>query len=133
MAFPLDVVRFVEVRMILVANRPGPLESGPGFIKRTAGAETNVAIGLARLGLRVGWASRLGSDSMGRYLLAEMRREGIDCSHVVCDPDRRTGMQFKGQVTDGGDPPVEYHRKGSAASWMRPGDIDARWLCGARH
>src|SRR3546814_3852773 len=70
---------------------------------------------------------------MGRYLLVEMRREGIDCSHVVCDPDRRTGMQFKGQVTDGGDPPVEYHRKGSAASWMRPGDIDARWLCGARH
>src|SRR3546814_19403074 len=93
MAFPLDVVTFVEAMMMLVANRPGPLESVPGFIKRTAGAETNVAIGLARLGLRVGWASRLGSDSMGRYLLAEWRRAGLDCSHVVCDPDRRTGMR----------------------------------------
>jgi len=129
----LDVVTFGEAMMMLVADRPGPLESVPGFLKRTAGAETNVAIGLARLGLRVGWASRLGSDSMGRYLLAEMRGEGIDCSHVVCDPAQRTGMQFKGRVVDGSDPPVEYHRAGSAASRMRPDDVDTQWLCGARH
>lgn len=105
----------------------------PSFHKRTAGAETNVAIGLARLGLRVAWGSRLGTDSMGRYLLGEMQREGVDCSHVVCDPAQRTGFQFKGRVTDGSDPPVEYHRKGSAASLMTPDDVDAAWLRGARH
>src|SRR5690606_21447572 len=104
-----------------------------GFIKRTAGAETNVAIGLARLGVNVGWASRLGTDSMARYLLATMEDEGIDCSHVVCDPQQRTGFQFKGRVTDGSDPPIEYHRKGSAASQMQLADIDEAWLCGARH
>lgn len=119
--------------MLLVADRPGPLEQCTGFLKRTAGAETNVAIGLARLGFRVGWASRLGTDSMGRYLLAAMRAEGIDCSHVVCDPAQKTGFQFKGRVTDGSDPPVEYHRQGSAASHMRPEDIDAPWLASARH
>ncbi|MCJ0764764.1 sugar kinase [Variovorax sp. CYS-02] len=119
--------------MLLVAGQPGPLEAAATFHKRTAGAETNVAIGLARLGLKVGWASRLGTDSMGRYLLAEMRREGIDCSHVVCDASQRTGFQFKGRVDDGSDPPVEYHRKGSAASHMGPDDIDAPWLTAARH
>ena len=92
-----------------------------------------MAIGLARLGLRVGWASRLGTDSMGRYLLGEMQREGVDCSHVACDPAQRTGFQFKGRVTDGSDPPVEYHRKGSAASQMTPADVDEAWLRGARH
>src|SRR3546814_14428569 len=111
MAFPLDVVTFVEAMMMLVANRPGPLESVPGFITRTAGAETNVAIGLARLGLRVGWASRLGADSMGRYLLAAMRRDGIDCSNAVCAPDRLTAMQFNVPVTAGGDPPWDNPRK----------------------
>ena len=128
-----DVVTFGEAMLLLVADRPGPIEQAAGFHKRTAGAETNVAIGLARLGLKVGWASRLGCDSMGRYLLAEMQREGIDCSHVVCDPAQRTGFQFKGRVTDGSDPPVEYHRKGSAASQMGPGDIDEAWLRSARH
>jgi dehydrogluconokinase len=128
-----DVVTFGEAMLLLVADRPGPIEQAESFHKRTAGAETNVAIGLARLGLKVGWASRLGADSMGRYLLAEMQREGIDCSHVRCDSSARTGFQFKGRVTDGSDPPVEYHRKGAAASQMGLEDIDEAWLRSARH
>ncbi|SDI43228.1 sugar kinase [Variovorax sp. OV700] len=128
-----DVALFGEAMLLLVADRPGPLENAEAFHKRTAGAETNVAIGLARLGLKVGWASRLGTDSMGRYLIAAMKAEGIDCSHVICDPSQRTGFQFKGRVTDGSDPPVEYHRKGSAASQMGPADVDEAWLRSARH
>ncbi|WP_304304991.1 sugar kinase [Pseudacidovorax intermedius] len=128
-----DVATFGEAMLLLVADEPGPIENATLFHKRSAGAETNVAIGLARLGLKVGWASRLGTDSMGRALLATMQAEGIDCSHVVCDATQRTGFQFKGRVTDGSDPPVEYHRKGSAASQMRPEDIDEAWLCAARH
>ena len=128
-----DVAVFGEAMMLLVADQPGPLEDCTGFLKRTAGAETNFAIGMARLGFKVGWASRLGTDSMGRYLLRSMRAEGIDCSHVVVDATHKTGFQFKGRVTDGSDPPVEYHRKGSAASQMAPADIDEPWLRSARH
>jgi len=128
-----DVALFGEAMLLLVADRPGPIENATAFHKRTAGAETNVAIGLARLGLKVGWASRLGTDSMGRALLAAMQGEGIDCSHVICDESQRTGFQFKGRVTDGSDPPVEYHRKGSAASHMGPADVDEAWLRTARH
>ena len=89
---------FGEAMLMLVADRPGPIEHAESFHKRTAGAETNVAIGLSRLGLKVGWASRLGTDSMGRYLIDAMQAEGIDCSHVVCDASQRTGFQFKGRV-----------------------------------
>ncbi|MEO7399474.1 MAG: sugar kinase [Polaromonas sp.] len=133
MTSALDVITFGEAMMLLVADRPGPLEQAQAFYKRTAGAETNVAIGLARLGLKVGWASRLGTDSMGRYLLAAMRGEGIDCSHVICDASQKTGFQFKGKVIDGSDPQVEYHRQGSAASHMGVADIDEAWLLSARH
>lgn len=128
-----DVATFGEAMMLLVADRPGSLEDAQSFHKRTAGAETNVAIGLARLGLKVGWASRLGADSMARYLLASMQGEGIDCSHVICDASQKTGFQFKGRVMDGSDPPVEYHRKGSAASHMGVADVDEDWLRSARH
>ncbi|KQT13259.1 sugar kinase [Ramlibacter sp. Leaf400] len=133
MSLRYDVVTFGEMMQMLVADGPGPLEDVRTFHKRTAGAETNVAIGLARLGLRVGWASRLGADSLGRYLLAEMQREGVDCSKVVVDPEQRTGFLFKGRTTDGSDPPVEYHRKGSAASRMGPADVDEDWLRSSRH
>lgn len=133
MTSALDVITFGEAMMLLVADRPGPLEHAQAFYKRTAGAETNVAIGLARLGMKVGWASRLGTDSMGRYLLAAMTAEGIDCSHVICDARQKTGFQFKSKVTDGSDPLVEYHRQGSAASHMGMEDIDEAWLLSARH
>lgn len=128
-----DVVTLGEAMMMLVAAQPGPLEQVETFHKRTAGAETNVAIGLARLGLKVGWGSRLGCDSMGRYLLDSIRAEGVDCSHVALVPGERTGMLFKGQVQDGSDPPIEYHRAGSAASRMALADVDRDWLLSARH
>ncbi|MGQ2979542.1 MAG: sugar kinase [Polaromonas sp.] len=133
MTHALDVVTYGEAMMLLVADRPGALEDAGAFLKRTAGAETNVAIGLARLGLTVGWASRLGTDMMGRYLMREMAAEGIDCSRVALTPAQPTGFMIKGSVSDGSDPPIEYHRKGSAASHMGPDDIDSDWLLSARH
>ena len=129
----LDVVTLGEAMLLFVAEETGPLEQVQRFSKRTAGAETNVAIGLARLDLKVGWQSRLGDDSMARYLLAAIGGEGVDCSRVVCDATQRTGFMFKGRVSDGSDPPIEYHRKGSAASLIGPDDLDEAWLAGARH
>lgn len=129
----LDAVLLGEAMQMFVADTPGPLEAVQTFHKRTAGAETNVAIGLARLGLRVGWVSRLGADSMGRYLLRAMAQEGIDCSHAVVDAAGHTGFMLKGRDDAGGDPPIEYHRQGSAASRLRPEHLDAAWLAGARH
>jgi 2-dehydro-3-deoxygluconokinase len=129
----LDVVTFGEAMGLFVADQAGPLEAAGSFTKRTAGAETNVAVGLARLGHRVGWCSRLGADSLGRYLRAALQAEGVDCSHVVSDPAQRTGLMFKGRAEGGADPAIEYHRQGSAASRMQPQDIDVPWLVAARH
>lgn len=129
----MDVVTLGEAMLMFVAEEPGPLERVQHFSKRTAGAETNVAIGLARLGLKVGWQSRLGTDSMARYLLAAIGGEGVDCSRVVCDAGQRTGFMFKGRVDDASDPPIEYHRQGSAASRLGPDEIDPAWIAGTRH
>jgi dehydrogluconokinase len=129
----LDVVTLGEAMALFVAGETGALETVRHFEKRTAGAETNVAVGIARLGLGMGWVSRLGDDSMGRFLIGEFTREGIDCSHVAVVPGAKTGFMFKGRVDDGSDPPIEYHRKGSAASQFTPADLDLPWLAQARH
>ena len=128
-----DVVTLGEALQLLAADQPGPLASVQSFTSYTAGAETNVAVGLARLGLRVGWASRLGDDAYGHQLLKAFRQEGVDCQQVVLVAGERTGFMYKGRVDDGTDPPIEYHRTGSAASHMGPQDVDVDWLMQARH
>jgi 2-dehydro-3-deoxygluconokinase len=128
-----DVVTLGEALVLLAADQPGPLASVQSFTSYTAGAETNVAVGLARLGLRVGWASRLGDDAYGHQLLKAFTQEGVDCQHVATVAGERTGFMYKGRVDDGTDPPIEYHRANSAASHMGPQDVDATWLMQARH
>ncbi len=130
---PPDVVTLGEAMVLLIANEAGPLDAVRSFHKGTAGAETNVAIGLARLGLHVGWTSRLGDDSFGRYLLATMRAEGIDCSRVLVDSGASSGMMLKTFATAGEDASIEYYRRGSAASTLSAVALDEAWLQSARH
>ena len=128
-----DVVTLGEALVLMAADQPGPLATVQSFTAYTAGAETNVAVGLARLGLRVGWASRLGDDAYGQQLLQAFTREGIDCQQVAMVAGERTGFMYKGRVDDGSDPPIDYHRQGSAASQMSPQDLDMDWFAHARH
>ena len=128
-----DVVTLGEALVLLAADQPGPLASVQSFTAYTAGAETNVAVGLARLGLRVGWASRLGDDAYGHQLLQAFMQEGIDCQQVAMVAGERTGFMYKGRVNDGTDPPIDYHRQGSAASQMSLQDLSLDWFAHARH
>ena len=80
-----DVLCFGETMAMFVAEHCGDLASVGQFGKRIAGADSNVAIGLARLGFKVRWLSRVGDDSLGRFVLDSLRREGLDCSAVEVD------------------------------------------------
>ncbi|MDU6410951.1 MAG: sugar kinase [Yersiniaceae bacterium] len=130
---PLDAVTFGEAMAMFVADQPGDLAAAEHFTKRIAGAELNVAIGLARLGLKVGWASRVGNDSFGRYTLQQLEKEQINSGQVTVDPHYPTGFQLKDKRLDGTDPTVEYFRKGSAASHLSPEDFNPDYFGAARH
>ncbi|HAU5566663.1 TPA: sugar kinase [Serratia fonticola] len=129
----LDVVTIGEAMAMFIAQQSGDLAAAEGFVKRIAGAELNVAIGLARLGLQVGWVSRVGDDSFGRFTLQQLEKEKVDHHCVTTDSRYRTGFQLKSRVDDGSDPEVEYFRAGSAASHLSPQDFDADYFGGARH
>jgi 2-dehydro-3-deoxygluconokinase len=129
----LDVVTMGEPMALFIAGHAGALDKVSQFSRVTAGAELNVAVGLTRLGLRVGYVSRVGRDSFGKFLLAFLDKEGIDRSHVVEDAEHPTGFMLKGLVSDGLDPIVEYFRRGSAASHMGLSDNPAAYCANARH
>lgn len=129
----LDVITIGEAMAMFVARETGDLAAAEHFVKRAAGAELNVATGLARLGLNVGWVSRVGNDSFGRYVLQQLAKENIDGRGVTVDEHYRTGFQLKSKVEDGTDPIVEYFRKGSAASHLSVADFNDEYFLSARH
>ncbi|HUR19677.1 MAG TPA: sugar kinase [Vicinamibacterales bacterium] len=78
-----------------------------------AGAESNVAIGLARLGCRVSWLSAVGVDPVGDRILRQLRAEGVGVDRVQVDPARPTAMMLRDRVT-WTEPSVYYWRNTSA-------------------
>jgi 2-dehydro-3-deoxygluconokinase len=129
----LDVLTAGEALVLLAAETPGALEEVDRFRRFSAGAELNVAVGLARLGLRVGYMSRVGDDAFGRFLRAAMEREGLSCDLVAIDLARSTGFMLKSLAGSDGDPAIDYYRRGSAASAMDANDLAGMAPVGTRH
>jgi 2-dehydro-3-deoxygluconokinase len=128
----LDVVVFGEAMAMFIADEYLPLEEANHYTRSVAGAEVNVAVGLARLGYRVGWLSRLGDDPLGRYIRNQLQFAGIDTTCLLFENAHPTGFQLKSRVRQG-DPVVIYFRKNSAASYMAPNPEDDAYLRHARH
>jgi len=133
MSKTLDVITIGEAMAMFVATETGELSTVEQFLKRVAGAELNVATGLARLGLNVGWVSRVGDDSFGQFVVDSLKKEGIDAAGVTLDSRFATGFQLKSKVENGTDPIVEYFRKGSAASHLSADDYHPDYFSSARH
>ncbi len=118
---------------MFIADQAGDLSRVQHFTLRPAGAELNVAIGLARLGFGAGWVSRVGSDSFGRFVLDVLDREGVDRRAVTIDERYPTGFQLKSTGFGKKDPIVEYYRKGSAASHLSVEDFNPDYFLEAQH
>jgi 2-dehydro-3-deoxygluconokinase len=99
------------------------------FRRGIGGAESNVAIGLARLGQPSTWIGRLGSDGTADLILRELRAEGVR-THATVDTDAPTGLMVK-TTPVAGRTRVDYHRAGSAGSRLSPTDIDQALVQGA--
>ncbi|GAA3634958.1 sugar kinase [Microbacterium awajiense] len=124
------VVTLGESMVRLTASRPGPLAHSATMALGMGGAESNVAIGLARLGVDVAWMSRLGADSGGDLIVRELLAEGVRVA-AVRDPEAPTGLMLKERRTPD-TVSVTYYRSGSAASRMSSEDLDASLIASAR-
>jgi 2-dehydro-3-deoxygluconokinase len=115
--------------VLVVPVAAGRLRHAGAVTLSIGGAESNVAIGLSRLGVPAGWVSALGDDELGELVLHRVRAEGVDTSAVRRLPDRPTGLYLREEVA--GATRVYYYRRGSAASTLAPGAFDPAVLDGA--
>ena len=117
----LDLVTLGEPLIALTASH-GRLPNSSALYKSVGGAESNVAIGLARLGRSVALLSRVGADPFGDEIVRTLRGEGVDTHWVTRDETHPTGLLVK-ERRGPDDIHVYYYREGSAAAHLCTHDV----------
>jgi 2-dehydro-3-deoxygluconokinase len=118
------VLTLGETCVLLDPVSDGPPGAGSQFRLRVSGSESNVSIGLSRLGVPVRWISRVSDDPMGEYVWRTLLGEGLDLEFAVRKRHSFTGLAMK--VRDRGHSALLYYRRGSAAASMQPTDVPNR-------
>lgn len=128
----LDVITIGETMGLFTPNKQGYLRYANQYTQSFAGSETNVAIGVSRMGYKAGWISRVGKDEFGKGLLMFLRGEDIDLTFVKEDNEFPTGLMFKEYLREN-QTRVFYYRSNSAASRLSPKDIDVSYISQAKY
>jgi 5-dehydro-2-deoxygluconokinase len=89
-----------------------------------------MAIGTSRLGLKAGLITRVGDEQMGRFVLEQMRREGVALEGIRTDPQRLTALVLLA-VEDEGVSPHIFYRTDCADMALAEEDIDEAFIASA--
>lgn len=108
---------------VLTFGRSGvdiyPLQVGVGledvdsFGKFLGGSTANVAVAAARLGRRAAIITGVGDDPFGRYVRAELKRLGVDDTHLVTSAEYPTPVTFC-EIFPPDDFPLYFYRRPKA-------------------
>lgn len=109
----------------------GRLEDMASFSKAVGGCPTNIAIGTARLGLKSAVITRVGDEQMGRFILEQLQREGVETKGVVVDPKRLTSLVILG-VRDEKTFPLIFYRTDCADAALDESEIDEAFIASAK-
>jgi 2-dehydro-3-deoxygluconokinase len=130
----MDLVTFGEAMVRLTPPAFQRLEQARSFDASVGGAELNVAVAAARLGVASRWVSRLPENALGRMIANGAREQGVD-THIGWTADDRAGLYFAELGAAPRASSVLYDRSASAISRVTPGSIDwasvfdgARWF-----
>ena len=118
----LDVITIGDGMITMVPTSKGPLRFSNTFERKIGGAELNFAIGCSRLGLKVGWISKLGNDEFGKHIRYCARGEGVDTSEVELVDGFTTSVYFREILADGSGRSY-YYRNNSPTLTMKEEDL----------
>jgi 2-dehydro-3-deoxygluconokinase len=127
----VDVITYGETMGVVESDRIGPLRMGGPMRLSIAGAESTVAIGVARLGGSAHWIGAVGDDEIGRLILRVLHAERVQTEGVVVDPDAPTSLFLKERRRTGVSR-VHYYRRGNAGGKLAPEHVLAEQVMEAR-
>ena len=124
----LDVITIGRSSVDLYgAQVGGRLEDMVSFNKYIGGSPTNMAAGTARLGLKSALITRVGDEHMGRFIVEQLQREGVDTRGVVTDKERLTALVLLG-IRDESQFPLIFYRENCADMAICEDDIDPEFI-----
>lgn len=118
-----DIVTFGETMIRLTPPGLNRLETADTLELHVGGSESNTAIGLARLGCRVAWLSRLTNNPLGKLIAGKIAEHGVDVSHIVWTDADRVGTYYLERGSLPRTTQVIYDRQNSAVSRMVPAEL----------
>lgn len=119
----IDLITIGEAMIVFNPGSTGPLKFVNHFEKKVAGAELNVAVGCARLGLKTGFISKVGNDEFGKHIQTFTRGEGIDVSQLGFVDGYPTSLNFK-EIMEDGSGRTFYYRNKSPVLAMEADQLD---------
>ena len=118
-----DVVTLGEAMLRLTVS-PGTRLSEMNTLEVSiGGAESNVAVALARMGRSVAWVSAVPTNDLGQMTVGHLTHQGVETKFVARVPNTRMGLYF---VEPGSAPrPIRviYDREGSAVAHLGSNDV----------
>lgn len=128
---PVRVVCLGETMLMLAPSAGERLETAAYLRPYLGGAESNVAIGLARLGAEAAWIGKLPRTPLARRIVHEMRAEGVDTSSVVWCETGRLGLFFFEFAAPPRPQICLYDREHSSAGTLTAVELDWERIGGA--
>ena len=105
-----------------------PLDESSNFNKYLGGSPANIAVGMARLGNRVGFLGRVSDDQFGTYVTKYFQNEGIDVSHIRrCEHGEKLGLTFT-EMLSPTESSILMYREGVADLQLSPEDVDEEYI-----
>jgi fructokinase len=122
-AIDFDVVCIGEALVDFLPDARGKrVRAVERWTRCSGGSPANVAIGLARLGAKVGFAGVVGDDEFGAFLREALSQEGIDLTWLRSTREARTGLAFIA-LSDTGERSFTFYRKPSAELLLNTQDV----------
>ncbi len=81
---------------------PGETVLGGQFFSFAGGKGANQAVAAAKLGGEVTFLAKVGNDALGKAAVEGFKKEGIDVSHIITDPESHSGVALI-MVEDSGE------------------------------
>jgi fructokinase len=120
----VDVICMGELLIDFVPTQSGvSLVQAPAFKKAPGGAPANVAVGLAKLGVKSGFMGKVGDDDFGRFLAQTLADNGVDITALVFSDVARTALAFV-SLTAEGERDFMFYRHPSADMLFEPAEVD---------
>ncbi len=105
-----------------------PLEESANFNKYLGGSPANIAVGMARLGKRVGFIGKVSDDQFGDYVTHYFQKEGIDTSHITrCRNGENLGLTFT-EIISPQESRILMYRDGVADLMLEPEDVEEAYI-----